>query len=96
MLVTSKSVLRLRDGLALYGGDSTGNKYWLFDTVTGRHFRINQVGYTALSLLDGIRSVNQVIKECADLYKIDVDAVSSDINEFLSGCLQTDLLREQQ
>lgn len=91
MLVESNNVLKLRDGLALYGGDADG-KYWLFDTVSGQHFRLNHVGFRALSLVDGVRSVEQIGRECAGHYKVETDSVSSDIVEFLTRCLEKGLV----
>jgi len=91
MLVESHNVLMMRDGLALYGGDADG-KYWLFDTVSGQHFRLNHVGFIALSLVDGVRSVEQIENECAAHYKVETDVVSSDIVEFLTECLKKGLV----
>lgn len=91
MLVDSSNVLRLRDGLALYGGDA-GGKYWLFDTVSGQHYRLNHVGFMALSLVDGIRSVEQILRECATHYEADIKVVSLDIMEFLEGCMDKGLI----
>ena len=91
MLVESQNVLKMRDGLALYGGDADG-KYWLFDTVSGQHYRLNHVGFRALSLVDGVRSVEQIEKECATYYRVETDVVSSDIVEFLTGCLEKGLV----
>lgn len=94
MLVESNSVLRLRDGLALYGGESE-SKYWLFDTISGKHFSLNHVGFTALSLLDGVRSVKEIVRECANHYAVDDGIVSSDIIEFLTGCIEKELVNPQ-
>lgn len=91
MLVESQNVLKMRDGLALYGGDADG-KYWLFDTVSGRHFRLNHVGFKTLSLVDGVRSVEQIEKESAAHYEVETNVVSSDIIEFLTGCVEKGLL----
>lgn len=92
MLVDKQSIFKLRDGAALYGGDGVGGKYWLFDTISGQHFRLNHVGHLALSLVDGQRTVKDIINACSDRYPAHREQVELDIDEFFGLCVQKEVL----
>ena len=92
MLVDKECVFSLRDGAALYGGDVTGGDYWLFDTITGQHFRLNHVGHLALSLVDGHRSMQDIVAVCSERFPDHREMVMLDIDEFFEICVQKEIL----
>lgn len=93
MLVKLTSVLTLIESAALYGGAETNGKYWLFDTMSGRHFRLNRLGYFALSLIDGRRSVDDIIGVCIEKFDINHDAASKDLVEFFQECAANKMIK---
>ena len=96
MLVKPQDIMSLEEGAALYGGEELSGKYWLFDTVSGRHFRLNEVGYYALSLLDGKRTVAGILDLCFSKYDVSRDALEKDILGFLEHCLEKGVLTNKQ
>lgn len=93
MLVTLASVLRLADDCALYGGNAFGGKSWLFDTRSGRHFKLNDIGYAALDLCDGKRTVGALVDACLGQLEVDRETLSQDIVAFLQQCADADVVR---
>ena len=92
MLVKPPDIMSLEEGTALYGGEELSGKYWIFDTVSGRHFRLNEVAYYALSLLDGRRTVEEILDVCFAKYAVSRESVEKDVLGFFEDCLEKGVL----
>lgn len=96
MLVELGDIIGLEQGAALYGGEELSGKYWIFDTVSGRHFRLNEIGYFALSLLDAERTVEEILVKCFSKYAVSKGDLERDVLSFLEDCLEKGILARKK
>ena len=84
--------LKLADGIALYNSDKEQSKYYVFNTLTGDYFSTNIFGFTALSLIDGTKTVGEILQICCDAIKEDKEKVQKDILTFLEHCKEQNVI----
>lgn len=87
-----KTKVKLEDGIALYNSGNEQNKFFVFNTLTGDYFSTNIFGYSALSLVDGEKSIDEIIEICCDAIKEDKKIVRRDILAFLENCVKQNVI----
>ena len=94
MLVGMNTVLALQNGFSVYSGPASNGKHWLFDTASGRHFKINEVASFALTRIDGKKTVSDIVAMAQAEFDVSGDRLESDLLEFFQKCVSLGALVE--
>lgn len=69
----------LSNSYSLFKGEFNEVKYFLFNIEDGTIYRLNEVSYDILSLFDGARDIETVMKVFVNLYQGEQDGMKADI-----------------
>jgi len=64
------------------------NKFWLFNTVTGEHYTINQTAYWILSKIVKEVSVDSLFQDFLSEFDVHKDRARDDFAEILEKCIE--------
>ncbi len=79
-----KEILQLKEEFVLYKLDVDKGMFWLFNIDNGDSFKLNEISYNILSLIDNDRSVGKIKENILGKYPdIDADAVLKDLEELI-------------
>jgi hypothetical protein len=68
------------------------DKVVLFDMAKGDYFSLNELGARAWELLDGTRTLDQVVLEISNEYEAPMDVITADVGELSEKLLAAGLL----
>jgi frataxin-like iron-binding protein CyaY len=72
-------------------------QYWLFNTVTGEHFEVNETAYWVLERLQGEGMTwNRLLKEFLNTFDIEEAAGEADLLELLTMLCTESVISETQ
>lgn len=80
-MLDEKSIVKLADGISLYNGDGSSNKFYVFNTLTGDYFSINAFGYHALARVDGSSTIAEIVDDCLQVFSVPREVFLNDIIE---------------
>lgn len=89
------SIFILEERFALYKGDiSTDLLYYLFDTQDGRIFRLNKVSFAILELIDGKKTISDIMKILKERFNVEEDRLRKDVYFFISKLQEKKIIKE--
>ena len=91
-MLEEKSIVKLAEGISLYGGDNGAHKFYVFNTLSGDYFSINAFGYSALARVDGNATIGQIVDECLKSISIDKNTYLTDVIELFDSCVAKGVL----
>lgn len=71
-----------------------GDKCWAFDTNSGKQYRLNELSYDILSMLDGQKNIDMITNCQKKHYNIDRETLFSDVLSFLEKAEKTNIVKE--
>lgn len=71
---------------------SINNKFWALDTRLGAQYKINRVSYDILSLLDGSKTVKEVIDNASVKYDVSDSIFRDDALGLLENALSKKII----
>jgi hypothetical protein len=74
-----KKIFSLSEDYNLYHADLKEKKYYLFNTVEGTYFNLNEVAFDMLSLFDGKKKVSEVENKLKNMYNISEAKLKDDL-----------------
>ena len=91
--IKDDAVFKLHDDYSIMSMESNGSKYWLFELKQGNIYRLNDVSFSILSLLDGQTCFARVIESVESNYEqVNKVEIYIDAQEFLSLCLNKGII----
>lgn len=69
-----------------------GNELAMMNTETGKYVIINEVGKDIWSLIDGEKSEEDIINALLELYDIDEETCSNEVNTFIRQLIDEKLV----
>ena len=91
-MLDESSVVKLAEGISLYGGDNPTGKHFVFNTLSGDYFSVNAFGYLALSRVNGESTVAEIVEDCAELIPVGRETFMRDVVEFFETCVAQGVL----
>jgi len=91
-MLEEKSVVKLSEGISLYGGANEANKFYVFNTLTGDYFSVNAFGFSALSKIDGVLTIGQIVDASIAAINVGRDIYLRDIVELFENCVERNVL----
>jgi hypothetical protein len=70
------------------------NNFWLFDTVNGSQYRLNEFSFSLLYSLDGSINIDTIIKNKLKEYDVLEDKITADILSFFEKMLEKKIVME--
>ena len=64
----------------------------ILNPETGDYFGINSVGADFMRLIDGKKTLSEIIDEMDKLYDVDCDILSADLNSLTGSLLKNNIL----
>lgn len=77
-------VFKIAEEYSLYRGDFKEPKYYLFNVKDGTIYRLNEVSYDILRLIDGINTQDQILSRLLSIYDGDANVVTADFENLLN------------
>lgn len=59
---------------------------------SGRMGVLNSVGATVWDLMDGTRSLDDIVTQCAEVYQVDRERVEEDVKHYVQSLLERDMI----
>lgn len=87
-------VYRLSSDYSLYKADLNDPKFYLFNIKEGNTYRLNEISYQILSLVDGERTILNILNSIQGQYYVEVDELKRDLANFISVCEQQKIIEE--
>lgn len=84
-------IFKLNESVAVRG---LGEKCWAFDTASGKQYRLNELSYDILSMLDGEKDICSITDILLKQYNVDREILLSDILMFMEKAIDKKLVRE--
>lgn len=95
--IDQNAVLKLNSNYSLSALESEKSKYWLFELNEGNIYRLNEVSYYMLSLLDGKITFANIIEAISNRYDgVSRDEIVQDSNKFFTQCLENGIIYKME
>ncbi|MCL4428899.1 MAG: PqqD family protein [Deltaproteobacteria bacterium] len=78
-------IFKLSDSISLR---NDGDKYLLFDNVSGNIFKLNELSYEILSLCDGLNNEATIINKISGVFDVSQEKIHSDFNSLIDMLLE--------
>jgi len=91
--IEDKAIFKLNSNYSLSALGSEKAKYWLFELIEGNIYRLNDVSYNMLSLLDGRTSFGGIVEAVVSQYEgATKEEIERDGKEFFAQCLSNGII----
>lgn len=88
-----EEIVIFSEGYVLYGGMANESNYFVFDTSSGRIFKLNRVSYLMLSTLDGNRTLIEALDCVISLFDYDAKEVETDFVNLITSLLDKGIIK---
>ncbi len=88
-----EEIVSFSEGYILYGGMENESNYFVFNTSTGKIFKLNRVSYLMLSSLDGSRTIVEALDRITRLFDCEIKEVESDFANLISSLLDKGIIK---
>lgn len=90
-------VLQLKEEFLTYKLEVGDGMFWLFNIETGDSFKLNEISYYMLSLLDGSKSIGEIQERILDEYPdSNPDVILKDFEELLEKMVKENIFNEKE
>jgi len=90
-------VLQLKEEFLTYKLEVGDGMFWLFNIETGDSFKLNEISYHMLSLLDGSKSIGEIQECILDEYPdSNPDVILKDFEELLEKMVKENIFNEKE
>lgn len=88
--------VQLKEEFILYKLDIDKGMFWLFNIENGDSFKLNEMSYLTLSMIDGNKKVGEIRKYLIDKYKdVNTKTIVKDFNELMQKMGKENILKEE-
>ncbi len=88
-------VLALADGFVLYGGQPEEERFYLFNTETGKIFNLNKTSHAILELFDGSQCVDEIADKLSKRFAVDPVRLQADLERMAQKWADQNILLEK-
>ncbi|HBX23301.1 MAG TPA: PqqD family protein [Desulfotomaculum sp.] len=91
--IENTTIFKLNSNYSLSALGSENAKFWLFELKEGNIYKLNDVSYSILSLLDGRTSFGSLIETVASQYDgVTKEEIVRDGKDFFTRCLNNGII----
>jgi len=84
-------IYKLSNNYALYNYDSEKGPFLLFNFDTGIIYHLNKVAYSMIELIDGVRSMEDVLQLLFLKYQAPQEEIKNDFSELLKKWIDNEI-----
>ena len=88
-----EEVVSFSEGYVLYGGMENESNYFVFNTSSGKIFKLNRVSFLMLSSLDANKTLAESLDHVTKLFDCERSEVESDFTNLISSLLNKGILQ---
>ena len=95
--IDESTIFKLNSNYSLSALGSEKSKHWLFELNEGNIYRLNEVSFYMLSLLDGRNTFAGIVKAVSNRYDgASKDEIIQDSNKFFIQCLENGIIYKME